>query len=352
MRIFAIRKDLNALYFLTLASILFLFSLFVKNSYYFLILNVIGLSTIIAVGLNLLIGYAGQISMGHAAFFGMGGYVSAIITTKVTLPAFFVSFLPQWLIPWIVIVLAMVFTGVVAFLVGVPIMRLKGNYLVMATLGFNVIFEMVLVEWDSLTGGSNGMAGIPCLSVGNFLINSDRKFYYLVWSLSLIALIISFNLINSRVGRALKALRDSEVAANTLGINTQRYKVKVFVLSAMIASFAGSTYAHYISVITPKSFDVLYSIQLVIMVIVGGVGSIWGSLFGATLLVLLSEALHVMEKFNVVAQGLILMFVMIFFPEGLIPGILNHILREKRLNNGSGSSLNLSDKERLGLVHK
>lgn len=352
MQVFIIRRDLNTLYFLTLASILFLFSLFVKNSYYFLILNVIGLNTIIVVGLNLLTGYAGQISMGHAAFFGIGGYVSAILTTKFTLSMFLGFFLPQWLMPWIVIVLAMIFTGVVAFLLGVPIMRLKGNYLVMATLGFNVIFEMVLVEWDSLTGGSNGMAGIPYLSVGNFLFNSDRKFYYFVWSFSLLALIISFNLINSRVGRALKAIHDSEVAANSLGINTQRYKVKVFVLSAMIASFAGSMYAHYISVITPKSFDVLYSIQLVIMVIVGGIGSIWGSLFGATLLVLLSEALHVMAKFNVVAQGLILMLVMIFFPEGLIPGILNHFLRQKRSNNGSDSSLNLSGKESLGLIRK
>lgn len=332
MQFFIIKRHLDTLYFVTLASILLLFSLFVKNSYYFLILNVIGLNTIIVVGLNLLIGYAGQISMGHATFFGIGGYVSAIITTKFTLMSFG-SFLPQWLVPWIVILLAMVFTGVIAFLVGVPIMRLKGNYLVMATLGLNVIFEMVIVEWDSLTGGSNGMAGIPYLSVGNFLFNSDRKFYYLVWSFSLLALIISFNLINSRVGRALKAVHGSEVAANTLGINPQRYKVKVFVLSAMIASFAGSMYAHYISVITPKSFDVLYSIQLVIMVIVGGIGSIWGSLFGAALLVLLSEALHVVEKFNVVAQGLILMLVMIFFPGGLIPGILNHFSRQKRSNN-------------------
>ncbi len=352
MQVLVTRRGLSILYFSALASILFVFSLFVKNSYYFLILNLIGLSTIIVVGLNLLIGYAGQISMGHAAFFGMGGYVSAIMTTSVTLTTFSVSFLPHWLIPWIVIVLAMIFTGVVAFLIGVPIMRLKGNYLVMATLGFNLIFEMVLVEWDSLTRGGNGMAGVPYLSVGNFLFNSDRKFYYFVWSFSLLALIISFNLINSRVGRALKALHDSEVAANTLGIDTQRYKVKVFVLSAMMASFAGSMYAHYITVITPKSFDVLYSIQLVIMVIVGGVGSIWGSLFGATLLVLLSEVLHVMEKFNVVAQGLILMLVMIFFPEGLIPGILNHCLREKSSNNGSDSSLNLSGKETLGLIKK
>ena len=334
MQVFFTRRNLNPFYFFSLASILFVFSLFIKNSYYFLILNLIGLNTIMVVGLNLLIGYAGQISMGHAAFFGMGGYLSAIITTKVTPCMLSGSFLPQWLMAWITIPLAMIFTGIIAFLVGVPIMRLKGNYLVMATLGFNVIFEMVLVEWDSLTGGSNGMAGVPYLSVGSFVFNSDKKFYFLIWSLSLLALIISFNLINSRVGRALKAIHDSEVAANTMGVNAQRYKVKVFILSAMIASFAGSVYAHYITVITPKSFDVLYSIQLVIMVIVGGIGSIWGSLFGATLLILLSEALHIMEKFNVVTQGLILMLVMIFFPEGLIPGILNYFSGQKSSNKG------------------
>jgi branched-chain amino acid transport system permease protein len=251
------------------------------------------------------------------------------LTTNVGPFTGFLSWLPEWFIPWIIILLAMLFTGAVAYLIGIPTLKLKGNYLVMATLGLNIIFEIVLVEWDSVTGGANGMSGVPYFAVGDFFFNSDLRFYYLIWSFTLLTLIVACNLVNSRVGRALKAVHGGEVAANALGINTQRYKVKVFVLSAMSASLAGSLYSHYITVITPKSCDILYSIQVVIMVIVGGLGSVWGSLFGAGLLTLLTEILHVMEKFNVVALGLILMLVMIFFPEGLIPGIVNLIVGKR-----------------------
>lgn len=330
MHPFGFKRDKNILYLLILAFILVFLPFFIKTGYYFLILNIIGLNTMVVVGLNLLVGYAGQVSLGHAAFYGMGAYFSAILTINLDPSAWYLSWIPEWTVAWVIILLGMCFTGTVACLIGVPTQKLRGNYLVMATLGFNLIVMIVLLEWYSVTGGANGLAGVPYLAVGDFLFNSDLKFYYLIWGLSLLTLIISFNLVNSRVGRALKAIRSSEVAANTLGINTHRYKVKIFVLSTMFASLAGSLYAHYITVITPKSCgDVMYSIGLVIMVIVGGMGSIWGSLFGAILLTLLSEVLHVMEKFNVVALGLILMLVMIFFPEGLIPGILS-LIRKKR----------------------
>ena len=323
-------NKLGNIHYLLIFSIFIVFLPFVTtNSYYLLIINLIGLNTMMVVGLNLLIGYAGQISIGHAAFFGIGAYLSAIFTSNINFLAGPFAWCPEWLGPWLIILSAMMVTGLVAYLIGTPTMKLKGNYLVMATLGFNIILEIILVEWDSITGGANGMAGIPCLSVGGLLFNTDLKFYFLIWGLCVLTMIAAFNLVNSRVGRALKALHSSEVAANTLGINTQRYKVKIFVLSAMIASLSGSLYAHYITVITPKSCDIFYSIQVVIMVIVGGMGSVWGSLFGAVFLTLLSEVLHVVEKFNVVALGLILMLVMIFFPEGLIPGILK--MRRERI---------------------
>jgi branched-chain amino acid transport system permease protein len=319
----------HTVWLLILGSTLLFLSFFIKTSYHFLILNIIGLNAMIAVGLNLLVGYAGQISMGHAAFFGIGAYVSAIVTTKIDLYPVYFSWLPEWFLPWVIVVLAMLCTGLIAYLVGIPTMKLKGNYLVMATLGFNIILEIVLVEWDSLTGGSNGMTGVHPLRIGSFSFDSDIKFYYLIWGLTFLTVIAALNLIESRVGRALKAIHGSEVAANSLGINIQKYKVKVFVLSAMIASLAGSMYAHYITVITPKSCDVLYSIQLVTMVIIGGLGKIWGALFGAALLTLLSETLHVMEKFNVVVMGLILILVMMFFPSGLLPG-LAELVKGKR----------------------
>jgi branched-chain amino acid transport system permease protein len=303
--------------------------LFLETGYYLLVLNVMGLNTMVALGLNLLVGYAGQISMGHAAFYGMGAYVSAVFSTHADLGPWFSPWLPQWSFPWLIMLLAMLLTGIVAYLIGIPTLKLKGNYLVMATLGLNIIFEIILVEWDSVTGGANGMVGIPNLTVGNLRFDSDLEFYFLIWGLSLVMLMASLSLVDSRVGRALRAIHGSEVAAKTLGIDTHGYKVKVFVLSAMFASLAGSLYAHYITVITPKSCSIVYSIQVVIMVIVGGLGSVWGSLFGAVMLTLLSEVLHVMEKFNVVAMGLILMVVMIFFPEGFIPGVL-HCIRDKK----------------------
>jgi len=334
-----LKKHHHLFYMMALVLVLAILPLFIETSYYLLVLNVIGLNTMVVIGLNLLVGYAGQISLGHAAFYGMGAYVSAILTTNMDLCPWSFSWLPGWSLPWLIILLAMLLTGAVAYLIGIPTLKLKGNYLVMATLGLNIIFGIILVEWDSVTGGANGMAGIPNLTVGGLRFDSDLKFYFLIWGLSLVALSASLSLVDSRVGRALKAIHGSEVAANTLGIDTHKYKVKVFVLSAMFASLAGSLYAHYITVITPKSCDIVYSIQVVIMVIVGGLGSVWGSLFGAVMLTLLSEALHIMEKFNVVAMGLILMVVMIFFPEGVIPGILNFIRKRRGPNVILGEAL-------------
>jgi branched-chain amino acid transport system permease protein len=295
-----------------------------------------GLNVIVAIGLNLLIGYAGQISLGHAAFFGMGAYLSGIFTTNFDILARIPPWFSIWLLPWAIIFIAMLLTGAFAYSLGIPTLKLKGNYLVMATLGFNIIIEIVLIDQDAITGGANGLAGLPYLTLGGFLFDTDLKYYYLIWSLALLILILSFNLINSRVGRALKAIHGSEVAANTLGINIQRYKVKVFALSAMFASLAGSLYAHYITVITPKSCDVGYSIHLVIMVIVGGLGNLWGPLFGAALVVFLSEFLHIAENFNTVSFGLILVLVMIFFPDGLMPGIVKMV--RKRLAKSSYST--------------
>jgi len=175
------RRDSNAHYLLILASVISLLPLFIETSYHFLILNIIGLNTIVVVGLNLLVGSAGQISMGHAAFYGMGAYVSAILTTNIDLSVWCPSWLPEWSVPWMIILLAMLFTGAVAYVIGIPTLKLKGNYLVMATLGLNIIFEIVLVEWDSLTGGGNGTVGVPRLAVGTFLFNSDFRFYFLIW---------------------------------------------------------------------------------------------------------------------------------------------------------------------------
>lgn len=300
----------NKIYLIIFSLVVFAIPTLLHNNYYLMVLNMAALNVLVVIGLNLLIGYAGQISLGHAAFFGLGAYLSAIFTTNLGFPI------------WPTILMAMGITGLVAYAIGIPTLKLEGHYLVMATLGFNVIIYTIMVQLDTVTGGPSGFAGIPPLQIGMISFNSDRKIYYLLWMVSLVVLLLSLNLINSRIGRAMAALSHSEIPARCMGINTESYKVKIFVLSAMLASLAGSLYAHYITFISPGTFNFFYSIQVVTMVLIGGMGSLWGSVFGAILLTILPEFLHAVKEYNVLIYGLILMFVMVFFPQGLFPGLV------------------------------
>lgn len=301
---------------------LFLFALgilglpvLLRNNYHLMVLNVAALNVIVAVGLNLLMGYAGQISLGHAAFYGLGAYLSGILTTTFGFPL------------WPTILLAMIITGLAAYALGIPTLKLEGHYLVMATLGFNVIIYILLIQLDPLTGGPSGFAGIPRLAMGGLLFDTERKIYYPLWGISLGVLLLSLNLIHSRVGRAMAALSHNEIAARCAGVDTEGYKIKIFVTSAILASLAGSLYAHYLTFISPGTFSFFYSIQVVTMVLVGGIGSLWGSVFGAMLLTLLPEMLHAVKEYNVLIYGLILMGVLVFFPQGLFPGLVKLLNR-------------------------
>lgn len=310
------RKKEN-LFLAIFALSIILIPLLITNKYYLIVMNIIGLNTIVVVGLNLLIGFAGQISLGHAAFYGMGAYLSAVLTTTYHFP------------PWPALIIAMIATGGVAYFVGYPSLRLRGHYLVMATLAFSMIVYICMVELDKFTGGPSGFPGIPPLSIGKLTFDNDFKNFYLIWAFAFLSILAALNLVNSRVGRALKAIHGSEIAANTLGVDTDKVKAKVFVLSAVFASLSGSLYAHYLTFISPRSFDFYYSIQVVTMVIVGGMGSIWGAFFGAGLLTVLSEILQVAEKYNIIAYGAILTLVLIFLPEGILVGTYNLYQRHK-----------------------
>ena len=277
----------------------------------------IGLNTIVVVGLNLLIGFAGQISLGHAAFYGLGSYFSGILTVNYGFPL------------WPAMIIGMLATGSIAYLVGYPSLKLKGHYLVMATLGFSIIVYILMGELEYFTGGHDGLIGIPPLSIGGIEFDTDLKNFYLIWAFVFVSMLVARNLLNSRVGRALRAIHGSEVAANSLGVNTANYKVKVFVLSAMFASISGSLYAHYITFISPSTYDFYYSIQVVSMVIVGGMGSLWGSLFGAALLTSIYEAFHIAKQYHVIAYGLFLSLVLIFLPDGILVSIHNYYLKRK-----------------------
>jgi branched-chain amino acid transport system permease protein len=295
------------------------------NEYYFTLLNFIGIHTLLVVGLNLLMGYGGQISLGHAAFFGLGAYTSGILTATYGLN------------PWLALLAGLVVAGAAAYFIGIPALRLHGYYLAVATLGFGIIVYIILNEAQPLTGGPSGLSGIPALSLGSLALNTPKRLYFLVWLTVGAVLALSANLVNSRTGRALRALHDSEAAAQSLGVDTARLKLKIFVWSALYASLAGSLYAHTLNFIAPASFGFMFSIKLVTMVVLGGMASIWGSLLGAAVLTVLPEVLTAFHDFEVIIFGAILMVVMIFLPRGLVRGLLD--LRDYRRYKRAGGRL-------------
>lgn len=299
-----------------LATIVVVLPILFPDNYYVTVVGVTALlHAILAVSLNLLMGYAGQISLGHAAFFGIGAYTSAILTTRY-----------GW-DPWAAIMAGLALTGLVSFLVSRPILRLKGHYLAMATLGLGIIINIILVQGDQLTGGPDGLGGIPTLSLFGWALDTDLRWYWMMGATLLGVVWLALNIIDSRSGRALRALHGSEVAAEMMGINTTAAKTGVFVLAALIASLAGGLFCHQQSFISPDSFNFFFSIELVTMVVLGGMASTYGAVFGALILTFLPELLVVFEDFEVMIFGAILMLMMIFLPQGLFVGLQNLVLR-------------------------
>jgi branched-chain amino acid transport system permease protein len=290
----------------------------------------IGILTIVVVGLNLLMGYAGQISLGQAAFYGIGAYVSAIMSTMVSRHDLLPGIADTWWWPWLAIVVAMLVTGGFAYVIGRPILRLRGNYLAMATLGLGVVMYTFFREGKDITGGHDGLAGIPRLSIGDaFAFWPVERYYWLVWAVAIVVIIVGFNVINSRVGRGLRAIHTSEVAANTMGVDTDKYRVQVLVLSAMMASVAGSLYAHFQAIVSPGPFGFVASVELVCMSAVGGMASVWGAALGVSFFFVIKEVLRARMhqllrgaggEHELIAYGIILILVMIFVPEGLSVG--------------------------------
>jgi branched-chain amino acid transport system permease protein len=302
-----VKRDL--LKFLAFAAMILAAPLYFKGGYLMNVLVFVGIYTMLAIGLNLLLGYAGQISLGHAGFFGLGAYLSGILTSTY-----------GWN-PWLAMPLAALFVGGLAFLIGFPILKLKGHYLAMATLGLGIIIYIVFNETVDLTGGPSGLSGIPNLTIGTFTFNTDVKNYYLIWTVTLATILLTLNLVNSRIGRALRAVHDSEVAARVVGVNARLLKVQIFALSAVISSVAGSLYAHTMTFVSPASFGFNFSIELLTMVVIGGLGSIYGSFLGAALLTLLPEFLRVAQDYDIIIYGGLLMVMVMFMPGGLVRGI-------------------------------
>jgi branched-chain amino acid transport system permease protein len=291
---------------LALAAIIAVLPLALANNYTYEVAIIVGLNAITCVGLNLLIGYAGQISLGHAGFFGLGAYGSAILAARYGWP------------PLASIPAAVAGVGVLAWAIGRPILRLKGHYLAMATLGFGVIVSIVLSIEDRFTGGPDGMA-VPPLTLLGFPVTGEKTWYWVVGVALVGAVWLAQNLIESPRGRALRALHGSEVAAGALGIDAMRHKLFAFVVSALFTAAAGGLTAHYSGFITPSKASFVHSIELVTMVVFGGMASTYGAVLGAAVLTTLPQLLTALKEYEMVVFGVVLMLTMIFMPRGAAP---------------------------------
>jgi branched-chain amino acid transport system permease protein len=299
---------------LVLAAVIAVLPLFLPNAFYYEVAIQAGINAIVCVGLNLLIGYAGQISLGHAGFFGLGAYASAILTTSYGWP------------PLVALLAAALGVALLAFAIARPIMKLRGHYLAMGTLGFGIIIFIMLTQEVDLTGGPDGMP-VAGFSMFGWEPADEATWYWIVGGLLLLAVWLSLNLIESPVGRALRAVHGSEVAAQTVGIDVARLKAYVFVVSAVFASVAGSIYAHYAAFLTPGEAGFVHSIELVTMVVLGGLASIFGAVVGAAILTTLPQLLTFLHDYEMLAFGAILMGVMIFMRRGLVPTLAGHLRR-------------------------
>ncbi|MEI6559454.1 MAG: branched-chain amino acid ABC transporter permease [Rhodospirillaceae bacterium] len=288
-----------------LALVLLALPLLLPNAYAYDIAVNAGFNAMVCVGLNLLIGYAGQISLGHAAFFGLGAYASGILTTRYGWP------------PLAALVCGAAGVGLLSWLLARPVLRLRGHFLAMATLGIGIIISIALNTESWLTGGSDGLM-VGDFSVLGRTLSGDRAWYAVVAVLLLVTVSMSRNLIDSPVGRALRALHGSEVAAEVAGIDTARCKVLVFVLSAVLASIVGSLFVHYAGMITPARAGFMRSIELVTMVVFGGMASTYGAVIGAAILTALPQLLTAFEDYETMIFGAIMVGTMIFMPRGLL----------------------------------
>ena len=295
---------------LVMAAVVIVVPLLFPSGYYYRVGALVFVFALASIGLNLLMGFAGQVSLGHAGFMGIGAYAVAIGPSHLGLPS------------WLSFVAGAVLSALVAFVVGRPILRLKGHYLAVATLGFGLLLAIVFTNEARFTGGPDGMA-VPRLVLFGWSVRGADTWYWITAASFLIGAALALNLIESPTGRALRAIHDSEVAARVLGIDVARKKLAIFVVSAVYASVAGSYLALLNGHITPDVSGFLRSIELVAMVVLGGMGSVAGSLVGAALLVVLPQTLTFLHDYEHMALGLIVMAVMIFLRAGIVPTLTN-----------------------------
>ena len=261
---------------------------------------------VLALSLNFVVGFAGQLSMGHAAFYAVGAYTTAILTVDFKVPF------------WIALFLSGVVSAIFGFLIGIPTLRLKGDYLAIVTIGFSEILRLVLINWISFTKGPAGIPGIPSPTLFGINLGTNTGYYYILLILAIITIFISNRLLNSRLGRGLIAINDDEIAAEAMGINPTFLKLLAFVLGAAIAGIAGGIFASFIHYVNPDNFTYGESVVMLTMVVLGGVGSVPGIIVGATILAVLPEALRGISTYRYAIYGILLIMMMIVRPQGII----------------------------------
>jgi len=315
----AIFQSVPVKFFLSLFFLFLLIFPFVADAYLLYMANMIGFAVIGAVGLNLLTGFTGQISLGHSAFIGVGAYTSAILITRYGL-----SF-------WVSLPIAGLVSALAGMIIGLPSFRVKGLYLCIATLASQFIFEFIFVHWESMTNGITGLH-IPPPQIGSFKFATEKDFYWITLFFAVLAVGYARNLVRSRMGRAFVAIRDRDLSAEIIGINLLHYKLSSFAISSFYAGITGALWMSFLKVVTPEHFPFILSIQFLAMVIIGGMGSVLGSIFGAVFMTIVPELLSYItglvkmqapgyEQFfiplkEVVFGGLIIVF-LIFEPHGL-----------------------------------
>lgn len=293
---------------LLLALFILLPPFFLPTSYYYRVGALAWISALAAIGLNVLMGYAGQVSLGHAGFFGIGAYAVAIGPQRFNIP------------PALSLLLGALLSALLVWVIGRPILKLKGHYLAIATLGLGMLITLVLTSESAWTGGPDGMP-VNRLNLLGWAVTGSETWYWVAGGVLMIGAWLALNLEDSRTGRALRALHDSDIAAALIGIDVARYKLMAFVVAGVYTSIAGSMLALFNGFTTPDTAGFLHSIELVTMVVLGGMGSILGSVVGALVLVTLPQILTVFEQYEQVLLGLVVMLVMIFLRRGIVPTV-------------------------------
>jgi branched-chain amino acid transport system permease protein len=299
----------NIYFYLIVSIILFVIAPFVDN-YILYVCSLNFIFIIISLGYNLVMGFAGQISLCQGAFAALGAYISALLTIKLGINY------------WLALSIAACVTTAIGFAIGFPAIRLSGHYLALVTLGFNTIVEIVARVWSQMTGGSFGLI-VPKPRLPFVDFTKDIHFFYFNLIIMLIFIALTINIINSKIGRSLKAIRDSEIGSISLGINIAKYKTMAFMLSGFYGAIGGGLYAITIGLITPDDFNLLRVLKMLTGIVVGGLGSILGTILGSVSITTLPEALRLFENFEELVYGIVLVLFLKFLPQGLVS------LREK-----------------------